>query len=57
VNESRSSSCSRSGNAANEHNLLGDLLDELDAEFGPVSPELLEWAKRQWPDEGEEGEE
>jgi hypothetical protein len=29
---------------------LGDLLDELDAEFGPVSPETLEWAQRQWPD-------
>jgi hypothetical protein len=29
---------------------LGDLLDELDAEFGPVSPEILEWAQRQWPD-------
>jgi hypothetical protein len=32
------------------HDRLGDLLDELDAEFGPVSPEILEWAQRQWPD-------
>ena len=32
------------------HDLLGELLDELDAEFGPVPPELLEWAARQWPD-------
>jgi hypothetical protein len=32
---------------------LGDLLDELDAEFGPVSTEMLEWAQRQWPDHAE----
>ncbi len=31
------------------HDRLGDLLDELDAEFGPVPPELLQWAERQWP--------
>lgn len=36
------------------HDMLGELLDELDAEFGPVSPELLAWAERQWPDTGEE---
>jgi hypothetical protein len=35
------------------HDRLGDLLDELDAEFGPVSPEILEWAQRQWPDHAE----
>jgi hypothetical protein len=35
------------------HDRLGDLLDELDAEFGPVSPEILEWAQRQWPDHDE----
>ena len=35
------------------HDQLGDLLDELDAEFGPVSPEMLEWARRQWPDHAE----
>jgi hypothetical protein len=33
-----------------QHDRLGDLLDELDAEYGPTSPELLEWAERQWPD-------
>jgi hypothetical protein len=32
------------------HDRLGDLLDELDTEFGPVSPEILRWAERQWPD-------
>ena len=37
-----------------QHDLLGDLLAELNAEFGPVSPELLEWADRQWPDYEEE---
>jgi hypothetical protein len=36
------------------HDLLGDLLTELDTEFGPVPPELLEWAERQWPDNNEE---
>ncbi len=36
------------------HDRLGDLLDELDAEFGPVSPEVLEWAQRQWPDHDEQ---
>jgi hypothetical protein len=35
------------------HDRLGDLLDELEAEYGPVSPELLEWAARQWPDHDE----
>ena len=35
------------------HDRLGDLLNELDAEFGPVSPEILEWAQRQWPDHAE----
>ena len=33
------------------HDRLGDLLDELDTEFGPVSPEILQWAERQWPDQ------
>jgi hypothetical protein len=36
-----------------QHDALGELLDELDAEFGPVSPELLEWAERQWPNHEE----
>jgi hypothetical protein len=31
------------------HDRLGDLLDELDTEFGPVSPEILQWADQQWP--------
>ena len=35
------------------HDRLGDLLGELDAEFGQVSPEILEWAARQWPDHDE----
>jgi hypothetical protein len=35
------------------HDRLGDLLDELDADFGPVSPQILEWAQRQWPDHDE----
>ncbi len=30
--------------------LLHELLDELAAEFGPVAPELLEQAAREWPD-------
>jgi len=35
------------------HDRLGDLLNELDAEFGPVPAEVLEWAERQWPDHAE----
>ncbi len=35
------------------HDRLGDLLDELDTEFGPVSPEILQWAQQQWPDNDE----
>jgi hypothetical protein len=31
------------------HDRLGDLLDELDTEFGPVPPEILQWAEQQWP--------
>ena len=30
--------------------LLRELLDELEAEFGPVPPEQLEQAAREWPD-------
>jgi hypothetical protein len=30
--------------------LLRELLDDLEAEFGPVPPELREQAKREWPD-------
>jgi hypothetical protein len=36
------------------HDRLGDLLDELDAEFGPVSTEMIKWAQRQWPDHAEQ---
>jgi Arc/MetJ-type ribon-helix-helix transcriptional regulator len=32
------------------HDLLGELLDELDAEYGPVPEDLIEQARRQWPD-------
>jgi hypothetical protein len=37
-----------------QHDQLGDLLDELDAEYGPTSPELLTWAEHQWPDYDQE---
>jgi|SRR5712691_7524807 len=30
--------------------LLGDLIEELEAEFGPVSQELLDEAALEWPD-------
>jgi hypothetical protein len=30
--------------------LLGDLLDELEAEHGPVDQKLVEQARREWPD-------
>jgi len=36
------------------HDLLGELLDELEAEYGPVPEELLEQARREWPDYEEE---
>jgi chloramphenicol 3-O-phosphotransferase len=32
------------------HDLLGDLVDELEALHGPVRPELLDEASREWPD-------
>ena len=32
------------------HDLLGDLIDELEAEYGPVPQELLDEADREWPD-------
>ena len=34
-----------------QHDLLGDLLDELDAQYGPIPPEMLEDARFKWPDE------
>lgn len=34
--------------------MLGEYLDELDAKYGPVPQELLDQARREWPDyEGE----
>jgi hypothetical protein len=43
-----------------KHDLLGELLDELEAEYGPVPPEIREQTRRMWPnyeedDEGEDG--
>jgi len=32
------------------HDLLGELLDEFEAEYGPVPEELVEQARREWPD-------
>ncbi len=32
------------------HDLLGELVDELEAEYGPVPQELLDEARREWPD-------
>jgi Arc/MetJ-type ribon-helix-helix transcriptional regulator len=32
------------------HDLLGELIEELEAEYGPVPQELLEEARREWPD-------
>src|ERR1700735_4177838 len=33
-----------------QHDLLGELRDELDAEYGPVPEELVQQARREWPD-------
>jgi chloramphenicol 3-O-phosphotransferase len=33
-----------------QHDLLGDFLDQLDAEHGPLPEDLLEQARREWPD-------
>jgi hypothetical protein len=32
------------------HDLLGELLDEFEAEYGPIPEELIEQARREWPD-------
>ena len=32
------------------HDLLGELIDELEAEYGPVPQELLDEARGEWPD-------
>jgi hypothetical protein len=36
------------------HDLLGDLIEELEAEYGPVPPEVREQTRREWPDYEEE---
>ena len=36
------------------HDLLGELIDELEAQHGPVPQELLDEASREWPDYGAE---
>lgn len=37
-----------------QHDLLGDLLDELEAEHGPVPDEVREQARQMWPDQSGE---
>jgi hypothetical protein len=32
------------------HDMLGELIEELEAEYGPVPQELLDEARREWPD-------
>jgi Arc/MetJ-type ribon-helix-helix transcriptional regulator len=39
------------------HDRLGELLDELEAEYGPVPPEVREQTRREWPNYEEEDEE
>jgi hypothetical protein len=36
------------------HDLLGELIAELESEYGPVSQQLLDEAGREWPDYDEE---
>lgn len=31
------------------HDMLGELIDELEAEFGPVPPEVRAQTRREWP--------
>ena len=38
------------------HERLGELLDELEAEHGPVPPEIREQTRREWPDYEEDDE-
>jgi Arc/MetJ-type ribon-helix-helix transcriptional regulator len=33
-----------------QHDLLGELLDELEAEYGPIPEGMIEEAIREWPD-------
>jgi hypothetical protein len=39
------------------HERLGELLDELEAEYGPVPPEIREQTRRMWPDYEDDDEE
>jgi hypothetical protein len=39
------------------HARLGELLDELEAEYGPVPPEIREQTRREWPNYEEDDEE
>ena len=39
------------------HERLGELLDELEAEYGPVPPEIREQTRRMWPNYEEDAEE
>lgn len=38
------------------HEGLGELLDELEAEYGPVPPEVREQTRRMWPNYAEDDE-
>jgi hypothetical protein len=37
-----------------QHDLLGDLLDELESEYGPVPEEVREQTRQMWPDHSDE---
>jgi len=37
-----------------QHDLLGDLLDELEGEHGPVPDEVREQTRQMWPDQSDE---
>jgi hypothetical protein len=39
------------------HERLGELLDELEAEYGPVPPEIREQTRREWPNYEEDDDE
>ena len=40
-----------------KHDQLGELLDELEAEYGPVPPEVREQTRRMWPNYEEDDDE
>lgn len=37
-----------------QHDLLGELIDEFEAEFGPIPPEVMAETAREWPDYDDE---